>query len=248
MARRSAQKVAVITGAARGIGRACAERLADDGFAIATIDVAPIRWRARRGRRRLVYRCDIRDEAGVAKTIRSIVADFGRIDVLVNNAGVYRESPIEATPRADIDHVLGINLIGTITMTTACVAALKKTRGAIVNLSTGLVARPYPTISLYVASKGAIEGYTRSLAVELAPAGVRANAVQPGLIRTDMFKTVGYTDDQIAAEIAKWNKLYPLGRVGEPADIAAAVAYLASDRAAWMTGVMWPVEGGKLIS
>ena len=242
------RRVAIVTGAARGIGRACAERLGADGFAIAALDRAPIRWRAARGCVRRTYGCDIQDAAQVRRAVRAILADFGRIDVLVNNAGVYREVTVARTTRADIDHVLGVNVIGTITMTAACVGALAKSKGAIVNISSALSSRPYPTISLYVAAKGAIEAYTRALAVELAPAGVRANAVLPGLIKTDMFKTVGYDDAFIAAEIAKWSKLYPLGRVGAPADIAAAVAYLASPKAAWMTGAMWPVEGGKLVS
>ena len=114
-------------------------------------------------------------------------------------------------------------------------------------MSSALTARPYDGISLYCAAKGGIEAYTRALAVELAGFGVRANVILPGLVRSEIFAAEGWTDKMMDAELRRWGKTYPLGRAGEPEDIAGLVSYLASNDATWVTGVSFPIEGGKIV-
>ncbi|MSP51095.1 MAG: SDR family oxidoreductase [Alphaproteobacteria bacterium] len=245
---KSGTKVAVVTGGGTGIGRECARWLERDGFRVAVLGRRPDRLQPKRGERFCPYACNIADDVAAKRTIAAVVRDLGRIDVLVNNAGVFKEIPIEQTTRQDIDMIIGTNLVGMINITVAATPALKAARGVIINISSALSLRPYTGTSLYSATKGGMEAYTRSLAVELAPHRVRANAILPGLVRTEIFTAQGWTAAQLEAELNKWGKIYPLGRVGESSDIASIVRYMASDAANWLTGVMWPVEGGKLVA
>ena len=241
-------KVAVVTGGGTGIGRECARGLERDGFRVAALGRRLDRLQPKRGERFRPYACDIADEVAAKRTIAAIARDLGRIDVLVNNAGIFKEIPVERTTRREIDEIVGINLVGTINITVAATPALTAAHGAIINISSALSLRPYAGTSLYSATKGGMEAYTRALAIELAPHRVRANAILPGLVRTEIFAAQGWTAAQLDAELKKWGRIYPLGRVGEAPDIAAIVRYMASDAANWMTGVMWPVEGGKLVA
>lgn len=240
-------QVAVVTGGGTGLGRASAVRLANDGFTVAVLGRRAKRLKPKRGENLHPYACDISDGDQVRKTVNAIRTELGGIDVLFNCAGVFREVPITKTTPEQIDHLIGINLLGTINMTVACVPALKKTKGAVINMSSALTARPYDGISLYCAAKGGIEAYARALAVELAGFGVRANVILPGLVRSEIFAAEGWTDKMMDAELRRWGKTYPLGRAGEPEDIAGLVSYLASDDATWVTGVSFPIEGGKIV-
>ncbi|MDA0261059.1 MAG: SDR family NAD(P)-dependent oxidoreductase [Proteobacteria bacterium] len=244
---RKHNKVVVVTGGGSGLGRASANRLARDGFTVAVVGRRADRLKPRRGESLHPYPCDVADRGAVAATIKAIRTDLGGIDVLFNCAGVFREVPLAKTTPEQIDYLIGINLFGTINMTVACAPALKKTKGAIINMSSALTARPYGGISLYCAAKGGIEAYTRALAVELAGFGVRANVILPGLVRSEIFVPEGGDAKMLEAELKQWGKTYPLGRAGEPEDIAGLVSYLASNDAAWVTGVSFPVEGGKIV-
>ena len=241
------RKVAVVTGGGTGLGRASANRLAADGYAVAVLGRRAARLKPKRGETLYPYACDIADRDQVRRTVKAIRADLGRIDVLFNCAGVFREVAVAKTTPEQIDHLIGINLFGTINMTVACVAALKQANGVLINMSSALTARPYGGISLYCASKGGIEAYTRALAVELAPFGVRANVILPGLVRSEIFASEGWDRKMLEAELRKWGETYPLGRAGEPEDIAGLVSYLASDDSSWVTGVSFPIEGGKIV-
>ena len=166
------RKVAVVTGGASGIGRACASALARDGYALAILDLRTHRLRARRDEELHAYRCDIADAAEVAETVRAIHSELGRIDVLVNCAGVFREERLDDIAPDSIDLIVGTNLIGTINVSLGCVPALKQNRGTIVNISSLQSQRPSPGLAIYAATKGAIESFTKALAVELAPSRV----------------------------------------------------------------------------
>ena len=245
--RKTLTKIAVVTGGGTGLGRASANRLSNDGFTVAVIGRRLDRLKAKRGESLHPYPCDISDREQVRTTVDAIRADLGGIDVLFNCAGVFREIPVTETTPEQIDYLIGINLFGTINMTVACVPALKKSKGALINMSSALTARPSGGISLYCAAKGGIEAYTRALAVELAGFGIRANVILPGLVRSEIFAAEGWDESMLEAELKRWGKTYPLGRAGEPEDIAGLVSYLASEDASWVTGVSFPVEGGKIV-
>ena len=237
--------VAIVTGGGSGIGRATAIRLSRDGFAVAIIGRRAERLKSKRGEKLFPFQCDVADNEQVMRTVSKIETDLARIDVLFNCAGVYREVPITETTPDAIDYMIGINLIGTINMTTACVPALRKSRGTIINMSSALSVRPYPRTSLYCASKGGVESYTRAVASELGQFGVRANVVSPGFVRSEV---MGVDGAELERMLEEWGKKFALGRSGEPEDIAGLVSFLASPDAAWMTGATIPIEGGKLVA
>ena len=242
------RKVAVVTGGASGIGRACASALARDGYALAILDVRTNRLRARRNEELHRYRCDITDAAEVAETVRAIRTELGRIDVLVNCAGVFREERLDDIAPDSIELIVGTNLIGTMNVSLHCVPALKRTRGTIVNISSLQSQRPSPGLTIYAATKGGIESFTKALAVELAPNRIRVNAVSPGLVRTSiLYHQVGVTKETYRDYVKMRGEGYLLRRIGEPEEIADMVAYLVSDKAAWITGAVIPVDGGKSV-
>ena len=244
--RKRAKKVAVVTGGGTGIGRDCANKLARDGFVVAVIGRRANRLKPKRGERFHPYPCDISDAAQVKTTIRAILADLGRIDVLVNNAGILIREPLAELTRETIETTIGINLIGTMNLCLACLSALKKTKGSIINMSSGLAQRPSPGVSIYSATKGGIESFTKALAIELAPHRVRANVVAPGLVRSEIYTSQGMDKRSYDKMLlARGAEVYPLGRAGEPEDVSEMVAYLASDKANWMTGVIIPIDGGR---
>jgi meso-butanediol dehydrogenase / (S,S)-butanediol dehydrogenase / diacetyl reductase len=235
-------RVAVVTGGANGIGRATAERMLDEGASVAILDREPDvgrAWLAARpdAARGAVFAADLLDPASVDQAVGAAVERFGRIDVLASVAGGDR--PV--ADGLDEEHwgaIVGLNLQGPVRVLRACRKALVASRGAIVLVSSvnGVAAYGEPA---YSSAKAGLSLLARNLAVELGPQGVRINVVAPGTVRTR-----AWADQQGGADSMR--KLYPLGRVGEPEDIAAAIAFLASDDASWITGVTLPVDGGSL--
>jgi 3-oxoacyl-[acyl-carrier protein] reductase len=240
-------KIALVTGAARGIGQAIALQLAADGADIALADVKA-EWlnetaaKVRElGRRAEVYAMDVSSGAAVGEAVAKIAADFGRIDVLVNNAGITRDTLLIRMSEEDWDAVLGINLKGAFLATKAVAKIMMKQRtGSIVNIASVVGVMGNAGQVNYSASKGGLIAMTRTLAKELGSRNVRVNAVAPGFIRTAM------TDK--LSEQAKEAMLrnVPLGRPGEPEDVAKAVAFLAGDNAAYVSGQTLPVCGGMI--
>jgi NAD(P)-dependent dehydrogenase (short-subunit alcohol dehydrogenase family) len=236
-------RVALVTGASRGIGRAVVLALARDGYDVVGVARDPGRFAGLPCR---AQGCDVADRDAVARLATRVAADCGRLDALVNCAGIVRPGPFETATPADMAAQFGVNLWGVVNVTQACLPLLKAAGGAIVNVSSTLSQRPVPGGALYAATKGAVESLTRALAIELAEAGIRVNAVQPALVRSDIWTAAGMAPAAYEALLEARARDYPLGRVGEPEDVAELVAYLVSDRAAWMTGACLPIDGGSL--
>lgn len=238
-------KVAVITGASRGIG-ACMARV----FAKNHCKLALIATKETDGTKALVnelselteckfYACNINDFEMIENVAKSIQDDFGVIDVLVNNAGITRDNLLMALGKDDIDSVIDVNLKGTMYMTKAFLRGfVRKRHGNIINLSSvvGLMGNAGQTN--YAASKAGVVGFTKSLAKEYGAKGIRANAIAPGFIMTDM------TNALDEATIEKYKTIIPMGRLGETEDVANLALFLASDMSSYITGEVITVDGG----
>jgi len=237
-------RVAVVTGAGSGIGRACAEALARDGFKVVGLGrrEGPLRAAAIEPRV-----CDVADARQTHAVLAALTEAFGRIDVLVNAAGLVRSARFGEMAEDDIDALVSVNLRGTLNTIRAALPGLRRHGGVIVNISSTLAQRPTAGAAVYAATKGAVDALTRALAVELAPDGIRVNAVAPSLVRSDIWLSAGMDQASYDALLAARGRDYPLGRVGEPSDVAALVAFLASPRADWMTGAVVPVDGGSSV-
>ena len=240
-------KIALVTGAARGIGQAIALQLAADGADLALCDVKA-EWLEDTaakvkalGRRAESYAMDVANGAAVGEAVAKVLADFGRIDVLVNNAGITRDTLLMRMSEEDWDAVLDINLKGAFLVTKAVVKPMMKQRsGAIVNIASVVGIMGNPGQANYTASKAGLIALTKTTAKELGSRNVRVNAVAPGFIRTAM-------TDKLAEPVKEaMLKMVPLGRLGEPEDVAKAVAFLASDAAAYVNGQTLAVCGGMV--
>lgn len=240
-------KTALVTGASRGIGRAIALRLAEDGANVAVIYAgsadkaeAVVNEITALGVNSKAYRCNVADSAAVNETVKAVTNDLGKIDILVNNAGITRDGLMLRMKDEDFDAVLDTNLKGAFNMIRACYSGfIRKKSGRIINISSVSGIMGNAGQANYSASKAGVIGLTKSVARELASRGITCNAVAPGFIRTDMTENLGDNNPLLNS--------IPLGRMGKPEDIAAAVAFLASDSAAYITGEVLKVDGGLAI-
>ena len=243
-------QVAVVTGAGRGIGHAIAVRLASEGARVACVSRSEENAQRTSDEINLArsdsarpYAVDVSDHAAVQETGARILEDFGKVDILVNNAGVTRDGLSMRMPVVDWDTVINTNLRGAFNFVQSVERAMIKQRsGRIINISSviGLIGNAGQTN--YAASKAGLIGFTKSLARELASRGITVNAVAPGFIVTDM---TGALSEELQKKIVGQ---IPLGRVGEPTDIANTVAFLASSEATYITGQVLCVDGGMVMS
>ncbi len=241
-------KVAVVTGASKGIGAGIAKELAAQGASV-VVNYAS----SKEGADKVV--ADIKSAGGtaiavggsVAKAadITSIFAEtkkaFGKVDILVNNAGVYAFSPLEAIEESEIDRMFNTNVKGLLLTTQAAVALFPKEGGSIINIGSVASQMAVPNASIYSGTKGAVDTITRVLAKELGPKGIRVNGVNPGPVLTEGVVSAGVDGSDFLNSMIQQT---PLGRIGQPKDIAEVVTYLASDDAGWLTGSLIEAAGG----
>ncbi len=240
-------KVALVTGASRGIGRAIAERLGRDGASVivnysgnleaASETVAAVE---KAGGKAIAVRADVGQVADVARLFDETIGHFGRLDILVNNAGSMFNKPLADVTEEEYDRIFAVNVKGAFF---ACQQAARRMAdgGRIVNLSSSTTALMLPTYSAYVATKGAVEQFSRVLAKELGPRGITVNVVSPGPTDTDLFGQGKTEQDK-----QRFAQMAALGRLGRPEDIADVVAFLASDESRWITGQNLRANGGLI--
>jgi len=238
-------RVCIVTGGAQGIGEACVRRFARDGAKPVIVDVDDTRGGALAQELGALYvHCDVGNKAEVDAVVAQALDAHGRIDVLVNNAGIFKAADFLEVTEADFDAVLRVNLKGSFLMGQAVAREMAKAgRGAIVNMSSVNGVLAIPNISSYNVSKGGINQLTRVMALALADKGIRVNAVAPGTIATELAAKAVLTSEEAKQRIMSRT---PMKRLGEPSEIADAVAYLASDAASYVTGEIVVVDGGRL--
>ena len=243
-------RVIVITGAAQGIGAACAQRLSQDGAALALWDVDDTRGEALaksladQGRRVIYHHCNVALKSEVDTATANTVQAFGHIDGLVNNAGIFKAANFLDITEADWDTVINVNLKGSFLVAQAVAREMvKHGSGAIVNMSSVNGVMAIPSIASYNVSKGGINQLTRVMALSLADHSIRVNAVAPGTIATELAKNAVLGSDEARARIMSRT---PLKRLGEPEEIADVCAFLLSSASSYMTGEIVYVDGGRL--
>jgi len=241
----SADKVALVTGAARGIGLATAERFLAEGWRVALLDIEGELLRdavagLKQPNDAMALHCDVSDADAVTAAIEAVGKRFGRLDALINNAGVATFAPLLETTNEDWNRILAVNLTGPFLCTKAAVPLMRANGGgAIINITSISAVRASTLRSAYGTSKAGLAHLTKQLAVELASAGIRVNAVAPGPVETAMAKAVH------TAEIrADYHDAIPLNRYGLEAELAEAIFFLSCDRSSYITGQMLAVDGG----
>ena len=242
-------RIAIITGAARGIGLACAERFVAEGAHVVIADVLDEIGKTEAKRLGATYmHCDVSKSSDVNATVAAVVKQHGAIDILMNNAAISISGDFLDMSEADFDKVIDVNLKGSFLMLQACAREMVKQAkagrpaGSIINMSSVNDTLAIPTIVSYCVAKGGVSQLTRATSISLAPHGIRVNAIGPGSIMTDMLKSV--VNDKAA--MARVMSRTPMGRVGEPSEIASIAVFLASNDSSYITGQTIYADGGRM--
>jgi 3-oxoacyl-[acyl-carrier protein] reductase len=242
-------KVAIVTGASKGIGAGIAKALAAAGAKV-VVNYASSKEGADRvvqqisaaGGKAVAVQGDMSKSADVKRLFAETKKSFGKLDVLVNNAGVYSFQPLHEISEEQFHRQFNTNVLGPILATQEAVKHFDDAGGSVINISSIVASRPLPSGSVYSATKAALDAVTASLAEELGAKKIRVNSISPGLTDTEGTQNIGFTEGDFAKQVASTT---PLGRLGKPDDIAAAVVFIASDDSNWITGETIRVSGGK---
>ncbi len=246
-----AGKVVFVTGASSGIGRSCAIKFATAGASVACVGrdesgLQRIKEEIQSvGGEALGLRADLSVTSEADKAVLRTVENFGGIDVLVNAAGHISSGTIENTTLKVWDDMLNVNVRAVFNLIQKALPSIIERQGNIVNISSVTGLRSFPGVLAYCVSKAALDQLTRCAALELAAKGVRVNAVNPGVVVTEIHKRGGMSEEDYLAFLAHSKQTHPLGRVGQPEEIAALVFFLASKQASWITGVTYSIDGGR---
>jgi 3-oxoacyl-[acyl-carrier protein] reductase len=247
MSQKLAGKVAVVTGASKGIGASIAKHLAAEGAAV-VVNYSSSKAGADRvvteiansGGRAIAVQANVADPANIKKLFAETIKAFDRLDILVNNAGIYEFAPLESITPEHFHKQYDLNVLGLLLTTQEAVKHFGAAGGSIVNVSS-VAAAGIPSASVYSGTKAAVNAITRSLAQELGPRKIRVNAVNPGMVETEGFHAAGIGESDFRKQVENQT---PLGRIGQPQDIAPAVVYLASPDSGWVTGETLYISGG----
>ena len=245
-------KRALVTGGSSGIGKACAMALARHGAHVAVtarrqamVEDTVATITSERPATAWAVVADLAVAADRKRCVDEAVGFLGSLDILVNAAGILEGGTIESTDLDKFDRAMDINVRAVFDLTVQALPHLEKTKGNVVNLSSVAGLRPYAGILAYCVSKAAVDQMTRCLSLELAPKGIRVNAVNPGVVVTNLHKAGGMSPEDYDAFLERGKETHPLGRVGKPEEVAESVAWLASEDAGWITGVTLSVDGGR---
>jgi NAD(P)-dependent dehydrogenase (short-subunit alcohol dehydrogenase family) len=244
-------KSVIVTGATSGIGRATSEAFGREGASVVVVgrDEGALAETANAvrlaGGRPVMCRADVTADEAPAHVVKAAVDAFGGIDVLVNAAGVIASAPLETTTDEVWDTMMAVNARAPFRLMRAAAPHLIERKGAVVNVSSVNGLRSFPGVLAYCVSKSAVDQLTRCAAIEMAPLGVRVNAVNPGVTVTNLHRRSGMDEEKYAAFLERSKTTHPLGRPGQPDDIASLILFLASDRSSWMTGETIPIDGGR---
>lgn len=239
--------VAIVTGASSGIGRATARAFGREHARVVAVgrDAAALKDLAAGIERCAIVRADVTEDDAPGRIVREALDAFGGIDVLVNAAGIIGSGSVEATGDEMWDAMFGINVRAPFRLMREAGPHLVARRGAIVNVSSVTGLRAFPGLAAYCASKSAVDQLTRCAALDFAPKGVRVNAVNPGVVVTNLHRRSGMPADQYAKFLERSKETHPMGRAGQPDEIAQLILFLASDRAGWITGETIAIDGGR---
>jgi len=241
-------QVAVVTGASKGIGASIAKHLAAEGASI-VVNYASSKEGADKvvgeiagkGGKAVAVQADVAKKADIERLFAETKKAFGRLDILVNNAGVYEFLPLESVTEEHFHRQFNLNVLGLILATQAAVGQFDSKGGSIINISSVASTSAPPTGSVYSATKAAVDAVTKSLAKELGPRKIRVNAINPGMVETEGVRSAGIAESDFRKQVEAQT---PLGRIGQPQDIASAAVFLASQDAAWITGETFVIAGG----
>jgi 3-oxoacyl-[acyl-carrier protein] reductase len=246
--KRLAGKVAVVTGASKGIGAGIAKQFAAEGADVVVNHSSSkegadqvVDEIAKRGGKAIAVKGNVAKKAEVVGLFAAAKKAFGKIDILVNNAGVYEFTPLEEVTEESFHRHFDVNVLGLLLATQEAVKQFDSTGGNIINISSTVTSLTPPNSSVYTATKGAVDAITRTLAKELGPQNIRVNAINPGMVETEGVRAAGFDKGDLRQQIESQT---PLGRIGQPEDIAPAAVFLASSDSKWITGETLRVAGG----
>src|SRR4051794_20150125 len=241
-------RVAIVTGASKGIGASIAKHLAAEGAAV-VVNYSASKANAQRvveeitkdGGRAAAVQADVSNKADITRLFTETKLLFGRLDILVNNAGVYEFSPLENVTEEHFHKQFNLNVLGLLLTTQAALTLFSESGGSVINISSVVSTSALPNGSVYSATKAAVDAVTKSLAKELGARKIRVNSINPGMVETEGMHAAGFAESDFRKQIEGQT---PLGRIGQPQDIAGAAVFLASPSSSWITGETLYISGG----